>query len=250
MLAYYASRFNCVELNFTFYAIPSTSAITSMVQETPPGFHFTVKLHQDITHGTLADQTTCSRFLKAIEPLVESGKLGCVLAQFPWSFRKTQDNVSRIRDLKEMIAGIPIVVEFRNAEWIAGETFDLLRELGVGFCSVDEPRLEGLIPPVAEATSNIGYIRFHGRNTARWWQHDQPHERYDYLYPENELEEWIPKIRHIASKTDRTYVFFNNHYRGKSVKNARMLARMLNLPLPRLEQDSDDDQMRFVLPVL
>lgn len=250
MLSYYADRFSCVELNSTFYAIPSSSAVASMVKETPSGFRFTAKLHRDITHGTQVDQTTCQRFLEAIEPLIESGKFGCVLAQFPWSFRKTQDNVSRVRDLKKMMVDIPTVIEFRNAEWITGETFNLLRELGMGFCSVDEPRLGGLMPPVAEATSNIGYIRFHGRNAAKWWQHDQPHERYDYLYTEDELGEWIPRIQHIASKTDETYVFFNNHYRGKSVENARMLARMLNVPLPKPEQDSDDDQLRFVLSVL
>ena len=85
---------------------------------------------------------------------------------------------------------------------------------------------------VAEATSEVGYVRFHGRNAAKWWKHDEAYERYDYLYTEDELTEWVPRVRDVESKTERTYVFFNNHYQGKSAQNARVFAQMLNLTLP------------------
>lgn len=141
---------------------------------------------------------------------------------------------------------MPTVVEFRNSAWISEDTFALLKDLGLGFCSVDEPRLKGLIPPVAAATSAIGYVRFHGRNAAKWFKHDQAYERYDYLYSEEELNEWIPKVKDIESKTVQTYVFFNNHYQGKSVRNAMMFAKLLGLLLPLDTYSSvGSDQLTF-----
>jgi uncharacterized protein YecE (DUF72 family) len=88
------------------------------------------------------------------------------------------------------------------------------------------------MPPVAVATSRVGYVRFHGRNAQKWWNHEQAWERYDYLYSEQELAEWVPKVRALASETDVTYLFFNNHYQGKSAQNARMFAKMLSLAIP------------------
>ena len=92
---------------------------------------------------------------------------------------------------------------------------------------MDEPRLKGLLPPVAVATSPIGYVRLHGRNREKWWQHDNPSERYDYLYPEAELREWVPKIHALEKITDKVYVFMNNHPQGKAVQNAKHLQHLL-----------------------
>jgi uncharacterized protein YecE (DUF72 family) len=88
------------------------------------------------------------------------------------------------------------------------------------------------MPRIVKATSPIGYVRFHGRNAAKWWQHEHAYERYDYLYTEDELAEWVPKIRELADETDKTYLFFNNHYQGKAGQNAQMMAQLLNLTLP------------------
>src|SRR5947209_15871083 len=131
-------------------------------------------------------------FRAALEPLQESGCLGCVLGQFPWSFRNTPENRDALRRFREELDAIPGVVEFRNSGWAQEETFVLLRELGLGYCCVDEPGLKGLMPRVAVATSPIGYVRFHGRNAAKWWHHEHAFERYDYLYTEDELAEWVP----------------------------------------------------------
>jgi len=129
------------------------------------------------------------------------------------------------------VGDVPTVVEVRNAGWAAVETYDLLKRLGFGFCSVDEPALRGLMPRVAVATSRVGYVRFHGRNAADWWKHEHAWQRYNYLYSEEELAEWAPRVRSLDAETDVTYLFFNNHYQGKSAQNAVMFAKMLSLPL-------------------
>ena len=158
--------------------------------------------------------------------------LGCVLAQFPWSFKHTPENERFLETVRDELPDLPVVVEFRNAAWIRDETFDRLRDLGLGCCCVDEPRLHGLVPPFAVATAPVGYVRFHGRNAAKWWRHEHAWERYDYLYSQEELAEWVPRIREIAAQAEKTYVFFNNHYEGKAGQNARQLAELLNLTLP------------------
>jgi uncharacterized protein YecE (DUF72 family) len=92
---------------------------------------------------------------------------------------------------------------------------------------VDEPRLKGLLPPVAEATAKVAYVRFHGRNAQKWWQHEQAYERYDYTYTREELEEWIPKIHKLNQVAETVFVFANNHYRGQGIDTARQLRLLL-----------------------
>jgi len=152
-------------------------------------------------------------FKESIKPLLEAGKFACVLAQFPYSFYNTPSNRDYLLRFKERMEDIPLVVEFRNSYWINNETFRILKNNDIGFCCVDQPQLKGLIPPIAEATSNLGYVRFHGRNKVNWWEHEKAYQRYDYLYSEEELKEWIPKIKKIAEKTTDQYIFMNNHYK-------------------------------------
>ncbi len=237
MLEFYAGKFPCVELNFTYYQMPSTRTIEGLVRKVPEDFEFCVKANRMMTHEIDIDEDPGLRekifndFMEALKPMTNRGFLGCILAQFPWSFKKTKSNMEYVLGFKELLSEVPVVVEFRNAEWITNETFDLLRSHSLGFCAVDEPSLPGLVPPIAEATSALGYVRFHGRNAKKWWKHDTPGERYDYLYLEAELKEWIPKIRQVADKTEKTYVFFNNCHSGQAAENARMLQTMLGLEL-------------------
>ena len=232
MLAYYASQFPAVEINSTYYGIPRPHTFVQMLEKTPRSFGFVVKAHRDMTHADEFQPEVFEQFRRAIEPLVEEGALGCVLGQFPWSFRKTPENEAYLTRFRDELQGLPAVVEFRNHDWVADGTFDRLRNLGLGFCCVDEPQLKGLMPPITVATSPVGYVRFHGRNAAKWWKHEHAWERYNYLYTEAELEEWAPRIESLVEETERTYVFFNNHYEGRAGQNARMLARLLNLTLP------------------
>ena len=117
-------------------------------------------------------------------------------------------------------------MEFRRAEWDRPETFDFLREHGIGYCCVDEPNLPGLLPPTAIATTDIAYVRFHGRNATTWWG-GEGSLRYDYDYREGELREWVQKIRDLADRARQTYVFFNNCHAGHAAQNARLMKELL-----------------------
>jgi uncharacterized protein YecE (DUF72 family) len=232
MLSFYAERFPVVEVNSTYYGMPKPTTMFQMARKVPPGFEFVVKAHADMTHSDRFQPEAFAQFREAMEPLRDADMLGCVLAQFPWSFRRTPENERYLGTLRQELPDLPLVVEFRNSAWIKEDVYDLLRSQGLGFCCVDEPRLKGLVPPVVAATSPTGYVRFHGRNAQKWWQHEKSHERYDYLYSAAELQEWVPKIEQLAEETEKTYVFFNNHYEGKAGFNASQLADLLNLPLP------------------
>lgn len=232
MLEYYSERFRAVEINSTYYGIPKPSMFQAMVRRTPTDFRFCVKAYKDMTHSKEMPPTVCDEFLNAIEPISAAGRLGCILAQFPWGFSANDANCARLREFREQLRDLPVVVEFRNAGWASHETLSLMKELHFGYCCVDEPKLNGLMPRQALATSEIGYVRFHGRNADKWWDHEKMHERYDYLYSPEELREWVPRVEEIAAQTQDTYLFFNNHYRGKSADNARTFAGMLGLELP------------------
>ena len=155
-LAFYAREFSTVEVNATYYAIPAPKTLAAMADKTPAGFLFTVKANQEMTHKRGDNASVFAAFKLAVQPMVDAGKLGCILAQFPFSFHATAPNRQYLAEAGERLAPLPLVAEFRNREWLSPETFADLRRLGIGFCCVDEPRLPGLIPPVAEATVGRG----------------------------------------------------------------------------------------------
>ncbi|MFB0546398.1 MAG: DUF72 domain-containing protein, partial [Anaerolineae bacterium] len=220
-LRFYAREFPTCELNFTYYRLPAPRTLERMADKVPPGFLFTLKAYQGITHEREDNEGAFIQFVESLKPLIEAGKFGGVLAQFPFSFHATGENRDYLRLCRERLGDLPVAVEFRNARWLTAETFALLRENKLGFCCVDEPRLKGLIPPVAEVTADVAYVRLHGRNAAKWWQHEHAWERYDYTYSDEELSEWVPKIRELAERTKTTFVFANNHWRGQAVDTAR-----------------------------
>ncbi|MDF1500836.1 MAG: DUF72 domain-containing protein [Anaerolineales bacterium] len=224
-LGYYAEHFDTVELNVSYYRIPSQKIAEGWVERTPDHFLFTLKAHQSITHER--EHPEFEAFLSTVAPISEAGKLACILAQFPYSFHASDVNRDYLLRLREGFALMPVVVEFRDHGWVSEETFELLEQLGLGFCSVDEPPIKGLMPPVARATSDVAYVRFHGRNAAKWWQHDHAWERYDYTYREDELSEWVPRIRALDQAAHLTLVYANNHYHGQSVDTLRKLESLL-----------------------
>jgi uncharacterized protein YecE (DUF72 family) len=240
MLEYYAGKFPAVELNYTYYRMPAARAMAAMVRRVPSGFEFCVKAFQGMTHERPSEsaeaRTLFEEFGRAMAPLREVGQLGCVLLQFPWSFKYGPEGLGYLSTCADLMGGLPAVVEFRNSGWVAApvrqEVFDRLRQLQFGFCSVDEPRLHGLMPRLAVATGDVGYVRFHGRNAKKWWTHGQASERYDYLYSREELEEWTDKIEQLARETKKTYVFFNNCHAGQAATNASMMAGLLGLRPP------------------
>lgn len=238
MLAYYAQKFRAVEVNSSYYAIPLPETFRRMAEKTPSGFRFSVKANKDITHSPEVDLSVFRQFRESVRPLAEAGKLGCVLAQYPWAFKRTETNANRVRQLRDELGDMPLVAEFRNYTWASEETFALLRDLHIGYCCVDEPKLRGLMPDVVSATSDVAYLRFHGRNAEKWFVHEEAWERYNYLYSRSELEEWVPKVKRLTSAACETYLFFNNHYQGKAPRNAQMFAGLLDVPLPGSEPGS------------
>lgn len=237
-IAYYAQVFDAVEIDSTYYATPAPSMFERLDRRTPPAFRFTVKVPGSVTHVpsdvTPADDEA-QRFLEALEPLRASGKLGAVLAQFPNGFRPSPNAFRRLEWLRRAWPEVPIVVEFRHRDWQRPETLRRLRALGLGWCNVDEPAQSSLMRPDAQITSRIGYVRFHGRNAATWWQHEKPADRYSYLYNTDELGQWLPRIEHIADGTDETFVFFNNHANGQATVNAQQMAQLLQVGKPAVQ---------------
>ena len=228
-LSYYAREFDTVEVNFSYYSIPSASTLAAMARKTPPGFVFTIKANKAMTHEREDNAQVFDRYVEALSPWIEEGRLGCVLAQFPTSFHNTPANQDYLRFLGEKMGTVPTVIEFRHREWVTQDVFALLRELGLGFCCVDQPQFKALVPPIAVATSDITYVRFHGRNYSKWWRHEAAWERYDYSYSESELVPWVPKIERLAEESQQTFVYANNHWQGQAVDTARQLRLLLGL---------------------
>jgi uncharacterized protein YecE (DUF72 family) len=222
MLPFYAERFRCVEIDSTYYAIPKPQLFESMDRRTPPNFRFTVKAPGSITHlpaDSAPQSADASAFRASLEPIQSAGKLAAVLAQFPHSFRPGPDALRRLKWLRAEWPDINLIAEFRHRDWQADE----------GWCNVDEPRFASLMRPSSEVTSEVGYIRFHGRNYGKWWKQERAsHERYDYLYSAQELTEWLPRIAAVDDQAQQTYVFFNNHHLGNAATNAQQLAEMLH----------------------
>jgi uncharacterized protein YecE (DUF72 family) len=224
-LSFYAREFDTVELNVTYYRVPDRRTVLGWIDRTPSDFVFAVKAFGGLTHERR--EPDFAGFVEAIEPLRQAGKLGCVLAQFPFSFGPTAENWAYLERLKVGLGDHSVIVEFRQRGWVQPATFDRLKALGLGFCCVDEPRLEGLMPPEARATGPVAYVRFHGRNALKWWEHQAAWERYDYTYPDGELREWIPRLRALHDQADLVLVYANNHYRSQSVDTLRALRAML-----------------------
>lgn len=232
-LNFYAQQFRLVEVNYTYYRMPNARTLAAMSDKTGPDFQFIIKANSAMTHQRDASPDDFADFADALEPLQQADKLGGVLAQFPYSFHANSENVDYLRRFRELLPALPVVIEFRNAKWITKKTFEFLRGLDFGFCCVDQPRFDSLVPPVAEVTSDIAYLRFHGRNYQKWFNHDEAWERYDYLYSEEELGEWIDKVADMTQQAEMVYVVFNNHYQGQAVQNALQFAEMLqNAGLP------------------
>ncbi len=228
-LNYYSNYFNTVELNFTFYSFPKSyifrNLLTKVLQYND--FIFSVKAHSCFTHERIYSVNDLKNFLFSIEPLKTKNKLGCILFQFPYSFYFNLKNLDYLKKLLEDFFGLNKAVEFRHISWLNLNVIKTLRYYKVGFCNVDEPRLKGLLPPTDIVTDDFSYIRFHGRNSENWWNSKKSFQRYDYMYSQKELEEWLPLTTKILSKSSQTFIYFNNHYKAKAAKSALMFINLL-----------------------
>lgn len=230
-LSFYAGHFQLLELNSSYYAIPSPALVDNLIERTGADFRVVVKAFKGITHERGPESAaTMNKFLLSIEPLREAGKLEAILLQFPFSFHFGEPEMQYLESVLDALEDYAGVVEFRNAEWRRKRVWSLLRARGTALCCVDGPGLPGLPPPeVVRTCPELGYVRFHGRNAEKWWEHEHDWERYHYDYSPEELEQWRNDLLWLESNVARTLILFNNHRGGNAVKNARMMARMLGL---------------------
>ncbi|HSB11487.1 MAG TPA: DUF72 domain-containing protein [Blastocatellia bacterium] len=231
-LSYLAGFFDTIEINSTYYRPPAASASKSWAKRVAANrdFKFTAKLYQKFTHergeATAEDEIA---FREGIDPLVDAGRFGALLLQFPWSFKNTDDERDYLSSLLDRFKDYPLVVELRHASWNEPAVYQSFERRGVGFCNIDQPLFSRSIKPSARATSRVGYVRLHGRNYENWFRETAaPHDRYDYLYSPEELEPWVEKIKKVSRDAEETYVVTNNHFRGKGVVNALEIKAMLN----------------------
>ncbi len=222
MLEYYAQNFNFVEVNSTYYHMPGLKLFEGMDRKTPPGFKFAVKLFGGFTHERTSGRIEAEQFKYSLQPIMQNGKLSCLLAQFPYSFHRNSENLDYLKGLRQQFEEYELCVEFRNNEWIGKEVFDVLKKEDMGFVCVDEPGVRGLIGNVTAVTSNIAYLRLHGRNAAKWYG-SEGSDRYDYLYSNSELLDWVNRLRDMEDDSGVTLVSFNNHPKGKAIENAKAL---------------------------
>lgn len=227
-LEYYSQHFDTLELNFSYYRMPTAEQLRNMAQQTGKHLDFSIKANEAMTHRVdeTTWETTVKDYLTAIEPLRRDDRLASVLLQFPFAFSYTVDNRRYLDRLLRAMNGTPVVVEFRNAGWINDRVFDALRERKAGMCIIDVPRLKGLPPSVDVVTSKVSNIRFHGRNESNWWGSDAA-RRFDYMYSEDELNGWVSRVKTVVSEVEKLRVFFNNHRKGQAVANALMLKYLI-----------------------
>lgn len=264
-LRYYARHFPLVEVDATYYALPTAERARAWDVRTPPDFTFGVKayaamtghpvelarLDRDLVAGLPAAlrkkrrvyprelpaevrDEIWRRFRAAVRPLEHAGKLGYVLFQMPKWFAPERESRAFLEALRERFPGPPLAVEFRQAGWMTDarreKTLGLLAEHGLVYVSVDEPQgTPASVPPVAAVTSDaLAVVRFHGRRLETWTRPGVgTTERFRYLYAPGELAEWVEPIRGLARRTRNVLVLMNNCYRDHGVQNAKELADLL-----------------------
>lgn len=225
-LEYYAARFPIGEINSTYYRIAPPSAYQAISQRTPPEFRLFAKVHSDVTHTRTKPQESLKILIGAMDSLRESSKLIGLLAQFPGSVHYTPENVDYLSGLAHHCEGIRLCAEFRNRSWMKGEAIHAVRALGITWVSVDEPNLPDLLPASLIATSDIFYLRMHGRNAAAWYDRSAG-DRYNYAYSESELKTVCGNLLAAELPVQHGYVLFNNCHLGQAPTNALWLKTWL-----------------------
>jgi uncharacterized protein YecE (DUF72 family) len=247
-LRYYAERFDTVEANSTYYRLPDPHMVEKWVERTPPDFTVHVKAFGVMTrHPVKVDQLPSdlrdvptdargrverppreyraevfARFHDALEPLRSAGKLGGILMQFPSYVVFRPRSFEYLEWSHEQLRGDEMLVEFRHRSWLAEEraaaVLSFLEERGMAYVAVDAPRVrgDGVCPTLVAATAPTAYVRFHGRNAGTWYRRGtSASERFDYLYPSDELAEWVEPLRELSAASERTFAMFNTNGRSE-----------------------------------
>lgn len=225
--------FDAVEINTSFYQALQPELVNVWLRkvEHNPKFQFTVKLGRRFTHERSLAPAEIAHFKEGLWPLMRARKLGCVLMQFAWSFRYTEENRAFLIALRRAFHEFPLVAEMRHSSWMFEEALGTLTDYRIGFANIDQAPYTKGMPPGSVLTSRIGYVRLHGRNPEHWDREfgrgGRSASAHDYLYSPQELSEWKTRIDDIHRHAATTFVFANNDAGGKSVVNALQLAQML-----------------------
>ena len=237
--AYLSRFFDTIEINTTFYRPPAAATARAWAKHVAgnKNFRYTAKLWRGFTHERNATDADERNFKSGIDPLMEANRFGALLLQFPISFKNTPEDREYLLELQRRFRDYPLALEVRHASWNHPAALDILAELNIGFCNIDQPLLGKALRATAEATSATGYVRLHGRNYQQWFaENKQSGDRYNYLYTLKELQPWADRARAVTERTRSTYVVTNNHFEGKAVVNAIQLAALLGKPIEPPEQ--------------
>lgn len=235
-LRYYAERFDTVEVDSPYYALPDPAVTARWAQRTPDDFVFHVKASAAMTwhEGDPTDEAF-RQFRGAMEPLELSGKLRGVLLQYHPRFRKSPEALADLARAPDRLAPLVPLVEFRHRSWMAdderADTLAFLERHGLAYVSVDSPltRASNVSPRVAAGTHSVAYIRFHGRNAQTWnVRGGSAADRFDWMYATEELAEWVEPIRRLATEAEEVYALFNNNRDDFAPRSAAILRGLLD----------------------
>lgn len=233
-LTYYSTKFNALELNTTFYGMPTVEKINSFLERTEDRIHYSIKVNRLLTHDITRNwKNDAQDFKTALSPMLKKNLLSSVLFQFPESFHYTNDNRFYLSDLLNEFFDFPTVVEFRHRSWIKESVFEGLEKRNSGIVFCDMPQLKNLPNGFSCGTPFIGknaYIRMHGRNENGWYVNSlnqQETTRYDYEYSIDELKSFIPVIEQSLKEGRTVQMYFNNHPKGTGTKNALEMQELI-----------------------
>ena len=246
MLPFFSRFFPAVELNYSYYSIPGQRGLEQIIGRAP-GMRFALKAHKSFTHDRNYGPKEAEAFRAALDLLRQNGVLLAFLIQFPYSFHVSDKNLDFLDRLAGEFEGYPTAVEFRHSRWKNRGAFDFLVERGMSLVTTDAPDMGDLFRGGWEHGGPFGYVRLHGRNAEKWYDHEQSWQRYDFLYSHEQIAKLAGAVRRLAGesgvlfddaeaeqapKKRDVYVFFNNHWMAQGVINALQLKLELGEDLP------------------
>ena len=229
-LHFLAQTFDFVEVNTSFYHIPSLKLTNGWVQKTEDleHFKFWIKVYQNFTHKMTLVRNEVEPFKKSLEPLVNASKLEGLLAQFPYSFKLNSDNFNYLLSFPNAFGEFPLAIEFRHNSWNRKEVFDALQKNNLIWVNIDQPVISLSLPLTTITTHpDISYVRLHGRNYQSWFSNEGRDARYNYDYKALELNHIAETIKKLSQMAKKIFISGNNHYKGSAVKNLKGLKKLL-----------------------
>jgi uncharacterized protein YecE (DUF72 family) len=239
-LTFLTQFFPTIEINVTFYRPISATLAQRWVEAVVgrPDFRFTAKLFRGFTHErTMAPWQEEAAVKSGLAALLEAGRLGALLAQFPYSFHNTAENRGYLVTVRERFPDYPLAIEVRHRSWQQPAVRKFLADHNLAFCNIDQPQISYALGETDWVSGPLAYLRLHGRNRQNWFaKNDDAGTRYDYLYSAQEMDELAGRARSLTAQTAETYLIFNNHPRGQGVANALEMLQRLTEQRPALPE--------------